>query len=215
MATANGCLTGVHWIGGGSGAGKSTVARRLATKLGMPLYDTDLVMDDHIRRVERSTTPFLQRFLEMDTDERWLRREPTEMLDTFHWFRGEGFELIVDDLRALSRRGPVIAEGFRLLPGLVAPLLDEAGSAVWVLPTPAFRRNVFATRGSTQAIVDRTSDPGTALQNLLERDRLFTERLRVEVRHHGLAAIDVDVGTSEHELVERVRSRLALPSSDA
>jgi hypothetical protein len=215
MTTSDERLGRVHWIGGGSGAGKSTVARRLATELGLQVYDTDAVMADHVRRLDRSTTPFLERFLEMDMDERWQRREPSEMLDTFHWFRGEGFELIVDDLSALSRRGPVIAEGFRLLPGLVAPLLDEAGSAVWILPTPAFRRNVFASRGSTQPIVARTSDPGTALHNLLERDRLFTERLRVEVRHHGLAAIDVDVGTSEHELVERVRSCLALPSPDA
>jgi hypothetical protein len=34
----------------------------------------------------------------------------------------------------------VIAEGFRLLPDVVAPHLAGADHAVWLLPTPQFRR---------------------------------------------------------------------------
>jgi hypothetical protein len=36
------------------------------------------------------------------------------MLETFHWFRGEGFGLIIEDLLALPPDQDVIAEGFRL-----------------------------------------------------------------------------------------------------
>jgi hypothetical protein len=32
------------------------------------------------------------------------------MLDTFHWFHGEGFDLIVEDLIELAAEQPVIAE---------------------------------------------------------------------------------------------------------
>ena len=39
----------VYWIGGGSGAGKSTIARRLAARHGLRLYATDEVMRDHAR----------------------------------------------------------------------------------------------------------------------------------------------------------------------
>jgi hypothetical protein len=42
------------------------------------------------------------------------------------------------------------------------------------------------------------------LRNLLERDRMFTERLRDDVRRHDLAFIEVDTGTTEDELVARV-----------
>jgi hypothetical protein len=51
-------------------------------------------------------------------DERWVDRSPQTMFETFHWFRGEGFGLIVEDLLRLPPDQGVIAEGFRLLPQL-------------------------------------------------------------------------------------------------
>ena len=64
----------------------------------------------------RPLLEFLSEFAAMDMDERWVNRSPETMLDTFHWFRGEGFDLIVEDLQRLARETCVIAEGFRLLP---------------------------------------------------------------------------------------------------
>jgi hypothetical protein len=75
-------------------------------------------------------------------------RSPETMLETFHWFRGEGFGLIVEDLLRLPTEPGVIVEGFRLLPCLVKPLLAVPGHAVWLLPTPGFRRAAFESRGS-------------------------------------------------------------------
>ena len=40
-------LRHVYWIGGGSGAGKSTIARRVAGRHGMGVYATDHAMSDH------------------------------------------------------------------------------------------------------------------------------------------------------------------------
>lgn len=65
---------------------------------------------------------------------------PATMLETFHWFQGEGFNLIVEDLLDLPRERGIVAEGFRLLPRLVDPLLPVQSRAVWLLPTPDFRR---------------------------------------------------------------------------
>ena len=199
-------LRDVCWIGGGSGAGKSTVARRLADRYGLRRYATDDVMPDHARRMGPEDSPFLAEFAAMDMDERWVSRTPAAMLETFHWFRGEGFGLIVEDLLVLSGLpGPgVIAEGFRLLPRLVRPLLAEPGHAVWLLPTPGFRRAAFESRGSLRQIAGRTSDPERALRNLLERDRMFTDRLREEVAELALPVIEVDTAMTEDGLVERV-----------
>src|SRR5690348_1846343 len=91
-------LRHVYWIGGGSGAGKSVIARRLAARHGLRLYATDDAMADHGKRIRREDSPFLSAFVAMDMDERWVNRSPEVMLETFHWFRGEGFDLIVDDL---------------------------------------------------------------------------------------------------------------------
>ncbi|WTW92211.1 hypothetical protein OG216_01975 [Streptomycetaceae bacterium NBC_01309] len=205
-------LRDVYWIGGGSGGGKSTVARRLAARHGLRLYATDDVMRDHAARSSRADAPYLAAFAAMDMDERWVDRSPEVMLETFHWFRGEAFGLIVEDLLAMPAGSRVVVEGFRLLPRLVAPLLADPGRAVWLLPTPEFRAAAFAGRGTAGDISGRTGDPVRAERNLRERDRLFTDRLAEETRRLGLPAVVVDTGVGEDALVERVGRGFSLPS---
>lgn len=192
----------VYWIGGGSGAGKSTIARRLAAQHGPHVYSTDEVMADHARRSTPEDAPYLSRFTTMDMDQRWVNRSPQTMLETFPWFRGEGFGLIVDDLLRLPAETGVIAEGFRLLPHLVKRLLAEPGHAVWLLPTPEFRRAVFDSRG--WEIPRKTSDPERARRNLLERDRMFTDRLVEETKRLELPVIEIDTAMNEVELARQV-----------
>lgn len=194
----------VYRIGGGSGAGKSTIARRIAARHGLRVYGTDDAMSDHTSRSTPENSPFLHDFVSMDMDERWVNRSVDAMLETFHWFRGEGFGLIVDDLLRLPPVPVVIVEGFRLLPHLVKPLLDRPSHAVWLLPTPEFRLSAFDSRGSMWAIPGKTSDPERALRNLLERDRLFTERLHQEAERLDLHVIEVDITVTEDDLGERV-----------
>jgi 2-phosphoglycerate kinase len=204
-------LRHVCWIGGGSGAGKSTIARRVAARHGLRVYATDDAMADHARRSSPEDCPLLHRFMAMDMDERWVSRPPRAMLETFHWFRGEGFDMIVEDLLRLPREPGVIVEGFRLLPRLVEPLLSVPGRAVWLLPTPDFRRGVVERRGgSASGFLAKTTDPERALINLLERDRMFTDLLREETGRLALPAIEVDATMSEDDLAERVTEVLGL-----
>lgn len=202
-------LSHVYWLGGGTGAGKSTISRRLADRYGLRRYDTDRSMGDHTARSDPRATPYLQDFLAMDMDERWANRSPEVMLDTFHWFRGEAFELIVEDLLRLPAE-PVVVEGFRLLPELVAPLLTDRRQGIWLLPTPSFQRAAFEQRGSLWSIAGRTSTPERALDNLLERDRRFTERVAGETERLGLTGIVVDVGRTEEEHLEQVAGLFGL-----
>ena len=198
-------LQHVYWIGGGSGAGKSTVAHRIAAQHGLHVYTTDDVMAEHARRSTREDSPLLHTFLSMNMDERWVNRPPKLMLETFHWFQGEGFRLIIEDLLRLPREPGVIVEGFRLLPRLVNPFLSVPAHAVWLLPTPAFRQAVVESRGgSASGFLARTSDPERALRNLLERDRMFTDILREDVARLEVHAIEVEATMTEDDLVQRV-----------
>lgn len=198
-------LRHVRWIGGGSGAGKTTIARRLAARYGWRHYATDDVMGDHARRTTPREAPFLHEFMAMDMDERWVNRSPEIMLETFHWFRGEGFGLIVEDLLRLPQEPRVIVEGFRLLPHLVQPLLATPGQAVWLLPTPEFRRAVFGSRAAAgEGFLRNTGDPARAGRNLAERDEMFTRRLEVETGRLQLPTIQVDFAMREDDLAERV-----------
>ncbi|WP_052371597.1 hypothetical protein [Amycolatopsis taiwanensis] len=203
-------LRHVYWIGGGTGAGKSTVARRIAARHGLHLYATDDVMSDHAGRCTPEDCPFLSEFRAMDMDQRWVNRSPETMLETFHWFRGEGFGLIVDDLLRLPSEPGVLVEGFRLLPHLVKPLLARPSRALWLLPTPEFRRAAIDSRGSTWAIARKTSDPEKALRNLLERDRMFTDRLHEQTKPLQLRVVEVDTTMTEDDLVRQVTQAFEL-----
>jgi len=198
-------LRHVYWIGGGSGAGKSTIARRIADQHGLRVYATDEVMADHARRSTHEDSPLLRRFMDMDMDARWVNRPPNVMLETFHWFQGEGFFMIIEDLLRLPREPGVIVEGFRLLPRLVKPLLSIPTRAVWLLPTADFRQAVFDSRGgSSWEFLAKTTDPERALRNLLERDRMFTDILREQTAALGLAAVEIDAAMAEHDVAARV-----------
>jgi 2-phosphoglycerate kinase len=203
-------LRHVYWIGGGSAAGKSTIASRIATQHRLHLYATDDAMSDHASRYMPEDSPLLRKFVAMDMDERWIHRSPKIMLETFHWFQGECFDVIVEDLLHLPRKPDVIAEGFRLLPRLVKPFLAVPRHAVWLLPTPDFRQAVFERRGPAWGFFAKTSDPEKALHNLLERDRMFTDRLREETKRLELPAIEVDTTMTEDDLAERVKEAFGL-----
>lgn len=150
-------------------------------------------------------------FMAMDMDQRWVSRSPEEMLETFHWFRGEGFDMIIEDILYMPKEPGVLIDGFRLLPHLVKPLLADPGHAVWLIPTPEFRQAVLESRGGPKwGFIAKTGDPERALRNVLERDAMFTERLYHEAQRLRLNTIKVDVGITESELAGRVAEAFGL-----
>ncbi|MGW1260060.1 hypothetical protein ACWD5Q_34055 [Streptomyces sp. NPDC002513] len=204
-------LRHVFWIGGGSGAGKSTIARRLAGRYGWRLYATDDVMRDHAGRTTLGEAPFLHKFIAMNMDERWVNRSPEVMLETFHWFRGEGFGLIVEDLLRLPQEPCVIVEGFRLLPHLVKPLLAAPEHAVWLLPTPDFRQAAIRGRSVPgEGFIWKTSDPAKAGRHIAERDHMFTTHLKEETERLRLRTIEVGTAMTEDDLAEQVTTAFRL-----
>ena len=181
--------------------------------MGFISMSSDAAMADHASRSTPADAPLLQAFRAMDMDERWANRTPEVMFQTFHWFAGEGFELIVEDLLALPKEQPILVEGFRLLPRLVAPLLSHAHQAVWLVPTPEFRRAAFDSRRFTWEIPRKTSKPEQALSNLLARDQLFTDEVAREATALQLPVIEVDGAVSVDELTMRVAEYLGLSAS--
>jgi hypothetical protein len=60
------------------------------------------------------------------------------------------------------------------------------------------------------AIAGKTSDPEQALRNLLERDRMFTDRLYDDAKRLELGIIEVDTTTTEEDLAGIVTEMLGL-----
>lgn len=206
-------LSRVRWLGGGSGAGKTTVARVLADRYGLSIYDTDATIHRHAAAAE-GDAPLLDAFLRMDADERWVDRDPDLMFATFPWFAGERFELIIRDLDT-APDGIHLAEGFRLLPRLVAPLLTEPWHAVWLTPTPEFRAAAFAARAEHQQFWLGTTDPDTALRQVLRRDEMFTEVVRREVSSRGLKVVEQDGTRTPDDVAGEIAAWFRLARRDA
>ncbi len=133
------------------------------------------------------------------------------MLETFHWFRGEAFDLIIDDLLQISTDTGVIVEGFRLLPSLVKPLLLASNRAIWLLPSAEFRESVVEQRGEFRSgFLAKTSNPERALENLLNRDRMFTDRLRYQIKDLELSSIEVNPAIDTADVTRAVAEMLGL-----
>ena len=164
----------------------------------------------HTARSNPIDHPMLHAFIAMTMDERWAKRTPEEMFRTFHGFHGEGFGLILEDLLDLPDDVPVLVEGYKLLPRLVAPLLSQPDQVVWLLPTPSFRRTAFESRGSLWSIAGRTSDPETALANLLTRDALSTEEVKRQAAALQLTIIEVSGSARVDELAMHVAQCLGM-----
>jgi hypothetical protein len=98
----------------------------------------------------------------------------------------------MEDLRALSVGGMIVAEGFQLTPEVVAPLIESPRQAVWLLPTARFRREILLGKPHAWSTPNRTSDPNRAQAHRIERDALLVERVREQALARGLRLIEVD-----------------------
>ena len=105
---------------------------------------------------------------------------------------------------------PVLVEGYKLLPRLVAPLLSRPDQAVWLIPTPEWRRIALSRRGSLWSIAGQTSDPEKALANLLARDALYAEEVYRQAVALQFTIIEVSGNASVDDLATCVAQCLGI-----
>ena len=198
----------VLWIGGGTGAGKSSVASALAERYGLARYDYDWHDSrDHTERTRPDRHPHRAAFLAMSLDERWVLHTPREMADNAIGSFRDRFEMVIEDLLALPRDRAVVADGFGLLPELIHPLTASHHQAVFLLPTPEFRAVALERRG--WRTIDGTSDADRARANRLARDELLTEYVRQTAAGLGFATISVDGTRGLDEITAEVDRRFS------
>jgi hypothetical protein len=190
------------WIGGGTSAGKTSIARTLARRYGLTSYHVDEQELEHARRRDPDRHPAMEAWNARTLDETWVEMPVEDLVEATLAYNRERIELIAEDLRTISARGAVVAEGFQLTPEVVAPLIGNPRQAVWLLPTPRFRRQILLTKPQAWATPKQTSNPRRAQTHRIERDGLLVERVREQALERGLRVIDVD-GT---DTVDEVRA---------
>jgi hypothetical protein len=185
-------LAHVLWLGGASDSGKSTVARLLAERHRWQIYPCDFHEHNHlIARADPVRHPTIYAEFQKTFDERWVDPTPEELFRGVLATNDERFPMICDDLRAMPAWPPILVEGPRLFPRLVAPLLADPHQAIWLLPTPEFAQASMARRDKPQGR-QASRDPERFRENFLRREALLADYTRQEVLAAGLPMIEVD-----------------------
>jgi hypothetical protein len=185
----------VRWIGGGTGAGKSTVARLLAARYGLGVYDGDRAGMRHFHQFDERRHPYMAALMRLSPEERSTGRSAEEAFAAMPSRHGETFPFVREDLRAITGLGTVLVDDFSIRPADVAPLLTWPEQAVFLLPTPEFRRQALTER---YADLERARlnwgdvDFREALENRLARDRCWDAETREQAAEFGLPVVDID-----------------------
>lgn len=186
-------MSQVLWIGGAPGAGKTTVARRLARRHGLRLYSADTRTWVHRDRALAAGNAAARRWESLTPEERWERSEPADMLAmSLHRERGP---MVVEDLAALPASPLTVAEGSVLPAAAVSSGLVERERAVWLVPTADVQRAQLAARGTA---------PGHARLYLLLR-----EVIEREASEHGVPVLTLDGTASLAETAAAVERAFA------
>lgn len=130
-------LRHVLFIGGATGSGKSSIARALAYRWDLQLYNLDHHTYDHVERLG-------------GREARW-DLPPAELVERFLAHARERWPLVLEDLAALPPSPAAIAEGPHLLPELV----PAGAQAVFLVPTEQRIRATRAERGSLPVVAER------------------------------------------------------------
>jgi 2-phosphoglycerate kinase len=180
-------------MGGSPCSGKSSIAEVLAEKHGLHVYKCDDAFWEHAKRVDPVAHPTFYRLTRMTWDEIWMRPVAVQIADEFACYR-EQFGMIVDDLLALPRSMPVIAEGAALLPDLICGLLPDRSRATWVIPTESFQREHYTLekRPWVQDILQHCQNPTQAFANWMDRDVGFAKRIAQQAQALDLEVLTVD-----------------------
>jgi len=201
-------LARVLWVGGGTAGGKSSVAIVLAEMYGLERYNYDWHdARDHSDRTRPDRHPMRSAFLAMSLDDQWVNRTPSQMVEAEVAEFTERFEMVLDDLAGLPA-DRVVADGFGLLPDLIASVTPDRSQAIFLLPTPEFRDWALAQRRWVAR--EGTSNPVRARANRLARDAMLTDHVRDRALALGFATIDVDGTRSLADVTADVTSRFRL-----
>ena len=186
------------WIGGGQGAGKSTLSWHLSRAHDLPLHRVDLWAYDHRARLPAGGS--------LDQE---LARGAESAAAAFESHSRLRLALILDDVmeRDLGQV-PAIVEGPQLMPGFAAPL--PPGWGVWLLPDPARTRAVRAARRANEAALGGRGPAGGDRARLIaDRDAILTSRLREGAALAGRPVIEVPPGPDWQAIAAAVGSALA------
>jgi hypothetical protein len=196
-------LAHVLWIGGGTDAGKTSLARLFAARYDIHIYHFDRPSPSwEAITISEDQYPHSLRWQKMTDEERWLRPAKEQAQHVYQMW-AEQYSFRLHDLLTLPIEKRIVAEGYGFMPSLVAPLLASQQQAIWLVPTAAFKEKTFKARvseGAKGSYRHQIQNPEKALARHRERDMLIADRIREEATARNLRLLTVDGSNSLAEV---------------
>ncbi|MFF5123998.1 hypothetical protein Daura_24935 [Dactylosporangium aurantiacum] len=183
----------MFWIGGTPGSGKSTIARRLARELDLPLHPVDAYTYDHLERLGPLGPPLGD----------VLALGPVAAADEFERTSALRLPTVLDDVRAAQVAGvPTLVEGPQLHPRAAATW-SPAG-AIWLVTTAEWTRAARLRRlaAGEDAAAQR-------VEALVERDLVIDARLRSAALAADGRVVEVPTDVDWDQVLAAVRAAVS------
>lgn len=205
-------LAHVRWIAGGTGSGKTTVARILAERFDLIVYSGDRAEHAWLRRCTPQSHPYLWAGVQLTREQREART-PQDAFSGMASLHGETIGFLVEDLLATPADRVVLVDYFGVTPADLYPLLTWREQAVFLLPAPEFRRRALGARYADPARARANwgdGDHARAFANRLTRDELWDAELRRQAEAHHLSVMHIDGSQDAGHLAEHLAGRFRL-----
>lgn len=186
------------WIGGGQGAGKTTLSWDLSRANDLPLHRVDSWAYDHLARMP-----------EGDSLDEQLARGPGAAADAFESHSRLRLELVLADIAARDLgQVPALVEGPQLMPGFAAQV--PPGWCVWLLPDQARTRVTREERlAAEETLAGRPVARRSRISLVSQRDAILTSRIRESAILAGRPVIEVPPSPDWPAIAAAARTALA------
>lgn len=174
----------VYIIGGGPGAGKSSISEPLSKKYGFEYLRADDFVGEHQQEAAERKYPINNYLNSLKDHEQQL--ELIKLTSKQEIARQEElFFILLKELRA-RRIKEVILEGNCLLPRLVQERFEYPHKAVWLIPTLKFQKELYPKREWAEGLLNQSDDPVFTLRNWIKRDHEFNMVILEQAKKYKL-----------------------------
>lgn len=195
----------LRWLIGGSGSGKTTVSRAVASRTGVPIYDMDEAFFGRYQ-IDPARHPATTAWFSAANPLGWMLSLPWATFDAlYRAANAETLDLLVEDL-ANRPDEPLLIDGGITHPSVLVRAVP-AGRVICLEREEAARAREWETaagRAEMKASVLALPDGENMWRRFMAYDRRLTETIGRESREWGIRMLAWDASTSPADLAELI-----------
>lgn len=198
----------IYVLGGGPGAGKSTLADRFSKIYSIPHWRTDDFVGEHQQEAAERKYPvnnYVNGLPPADQQLELIKLSAKQEMAR----QEELFFILLKELRERTF-DRIILEGNCLLPELVTKRFECDFSGIWLIPSLELQQKLYPKRPWVPDLLDQSDKPELVLENWIQRDQEYNETVRKQAETCGLPFIVLDSQPNYRELEPKIAHILGL-----